>query len=219
MQLSPILFKQTCVIPLGTNSTGKFTMGINMNGAPSASTINRNIVIYTQDSALTPVTYQDFSVFNPALGVGLKGIWSQMRMCAVKLRFIPYHSQDESTIMVPGNLFTVWDMDGHEKALSLFNNEDVYSNSFKVLSMIRPWKIYRRSLKYRLRSKIPATSPNVVANNNQNLAGLWHGVGDCIGTSDNTFGCHLIIHTSNATNSFTFGNIVITGYFQLKDRI
>lgn len=218
MRNNPLLFKQSTTIQVQTNSAGKFFLGVNFNGAPQQSDITKSILVYTQDSALNPVTYSDFQGFNLAFGTGLGGMWAQMRLAAIKLRFIPYHPQDDSSIMVQGNWYMKSDYDGEEKSLTNWVEEDFMKTGFKLLPTTRQWKMYKKSFKYRMSNKYPAPNPNVTPNNNQNHAGQWHGVGDSLGKSNDVFGTHLQFLLINGTVQYIYGKIVATGYFVLKDR-
>lgn len=176
--------------------------------------------VFTQDSTPFPVTTKDFTYFNPALGGGFKSIWSMFRIAAVQMKYIPRHPNETAGTTLPGLGYVMYDRDGHEQAFSTWAPSNFETQSSRVLySMQKPWKYFKRSMKYPMKSKIPTMDPNTAVNNNQNLAGMWHGIGDSIGVTTGAFGCHIAMYIGDLTVSYSYGTIILTGYFCLKDRL
>ena len=62
---------------------GKFFLGINFNGSPYHNSTAKAIVVYSQDSALTPYKGADF----PG-AASFYGLYAQCRCAAVKIKYI-----------------------------------------------------------------------------------------------------------------------------------
>ena len=215
MASSPCFFKQTTKVPLNTNSVGDFRIGLNFNGCPNGAGITTSIICYTQDSLLFPYTYADFANFS-----SLATLWSQMRCAGLKIKYIPMHTNDDSAIALWPIMYWQTDRDGVEQPMNTINELDYFEvPSLKTKVLNRVWKIWRKPAKYPLKTKIPSISPSAAVNNNQNIWGQWHGVGDSLGGTYNSFGSHIAGLVSGATHSFLYGQLVITGYFVLKDRL
>ena len=218
-QLTP--WKSTCQIPVNTQGgspklyPGKFFLGINFNGSPYQNTTDKSIILHSQDSLLTPL-----------VGLALPGstqfygLYAQCRCAAVKLKYIPHHQNDGSSIVLWRPMYITYDYDGHEGTLvGASVNNLMTHGSFRTKNLERPWKYYKKSLKYRKFSKIPCPEIGDPTTSQQNIAGMWHGVGDAIASTENAYGTHIQMFMEDATQGFLHGTIFCTVYMVYKDRL
>lgn len=201
---------------------GKFFMGINFNGSPYQADPDKSIVVYTQNSLLTP-----------KVGLSLPGasnfytLYGMCRCAAVKIRYVPQHQNDGSSIALWRPGYIHYDYDGHEAGMygQSLNNLVTHGN-FKIKNMERPWKYYKKSKRYRVLTKIPTPEQGDPTVGGQNIAGMWHGVGDAIADTGGLYGSHIqfMLDTVSTTpaytlNDFEFGRVFVTVYMVYKDRL
>lgn len=218
-QLTP--WKSTCKVPVVTQGVvgggilGKFFLGINFNGSPYVATTTGSIVIHSQDSLLFPF-----------VGLSLPGassfynLYAACRCAAVKIKYIPHHQNDGSSVVLWRPMYHTYDYDGHESTLAGASVNNLMTHgSFRTKNMERPWKVYKKSLKYKPRTRIPIPEIGDPTTSQQNIAGMWHGVGDAIAVTENAYGTHLQFFMEDNTQGFLHGTIFVTVYMVYKDRL
>lgn len=214
-------WKSTVQVPVMTQGAaltpypGKFFLGINFNGSPYQNSTAKAIVVYSQDSALTPYKGVDF----PG-APSFYGLYAQCRCAAVKIKYIPHHQNDGSSVVLWRPMYYKYDVDGHETTFYGSSvNSLMSTGGIKYKNLERPWGLYKKSIKYRKFSKIPCPEIGDPTTSNQNIAGMWHGVGDAIAVTENAYGCHLVLFMEDNTQSFLHGTIYVTAYMVYKDRL
>lgn len=217
-------FKSSVTLPVNTMSgstipphlyPGRFMFGINFNGSPTNADWDKSIVIYTTDSVL-----------NPKIGLSLPGatsfygLYGMCRCAGVKIRYVPNHQNDTSSLVLWKPMFITQDYDGHEYDIVTTGQASALSTGkFKLKNMNRPWKTYSKSLKYKTFTKYPTGEQGDPTVGGQNIKGMWHGVGDAIAKSSGAYGCHIIGWLQDTTEGFHWGDLYITLYMVYKDRI
>lgn len=217
-----IPWKSTVVVPVMTQSAGAgmafpgaFKLGINFNGSPYVATTSGSIVVYSEDSLLFPLKGVDF----PG-ATSFYSLFAQCRCAAVKLRYVPSHQNDGSSIVLWKPMHYLYDYDGHELGLAAQTQANMCTHgAFGMKNLERPWKLYKKSLKYRQYTKIPSVDIGDPTHGGQNMAGQWHGVGDAIAVTNTAYGTHLQLVLQDTTQGFFYGNIYITAYMMYKDRM
>ena len=117
-------------------------------------------------------------------------------------------------------MYYKYDVDGHETTFyGASLNSYMTTGGVKYKNLERPWGIYKKSIKYRKFTKIPCPEIGDPTTANQNIAGMWHGVGDAIAVTENAYGTHLICWMDDNTQSFLHGTIFVTAYMVYKDRL
>ena len=150
----------------------------------------------------------------------LYGLYAQCRCAAVKIKYIPHHQNDGSSIVLWKPMYYKYDVDGHETTFyGASLNSYMTTGGVKYKNLERPWGIYKKSIKYRKFTKIPCPEIGDPTTANQNIAGMWHGVGDAIAVTENAYGTHLICWMDDNTQSFLHGTIFVTAYMVYKDRL
>lgn len=210
-------WKVKMVMDLYPDAAGEVRLGINYNGLPNSTVANDTMVLANDvTGALVGHTFNDT--------LNALNILDQFRCAGVSVKFLPGFPAGTAAITTGYSPLTImYDRDGLETTLATttFNDLTQQVHRTKTKNLYRPWKTFHKSIKYGLYNKIPigpgGFSPNT------NLWGMWHGVADALGQTSNVYGCHCTI-VSRPLDSTVFpvgqslGTLVLTGYFQYKDR-
>lgn len=197
-------------------ASGIIKIGLNYNGDPADTTVNKTMVT-TYDSSANAVGH----AFTDTLD---SNILDQVRCAGISVKFIPSFPSGSIQLTYGYQPFAIiYDRDGIEEPFASTTFDQILQqvHRCKIKNMFKPWKTFHKSIKYGLYSKIPTVTG--ASTPNQNLWGAWHRSNDVTAWSSNAYGqhCHIVGKALNPTdwpNGTSLGTIVITGYFQYKDR-
>lgn len=205
------MIKMRCIVPLTTSAGGVFSLGANYNGDPSTASATECVI----SNGTTAFTFTNATAFEP--------VWDQMRCAGLAFKFVPSAPNEVTATATYAPIFFDHDRDGLESAIGSWTQSDfLESTNMRVKNALRPWKYYRKSIKYRMYNKIPALTDfnqDTPPQPNQNLWGQWHSATRSQFQTDDARGCHVGIFMTGGAASFTYGNIIVTGYFVYKDLI
>lgn len=202
---------------LCVDSSGVFKIGLNYNGHPSSTNTSATMVL-AYDSSGTVVGHS----FTDTLD---SNILDQIRCAGIGVKFIPSFPNGAIQLTQGYQPFAIiYDRDGVEEtfAAGTFNDILQQVHRCKIKNIYKPWKTFHKAIKYSLYNKtpsatIPANSPN------SNLWGQWHKADQSLATSTSAYGRHCMIvgkalDTTEFPTGTSLGTVVVTGYFQYKDR-
>lgn len=214
-------WKVKAVFDLYPTAAGEVRIGLNYNGDP-ASVNPAQTCIYTTDVAGAPIGI----AFTDNLSA--IGILDQMRCAGISVKFLPGFPAGTAAIATGYSpLVIMYDRDGLEESISQITFTDLVQqvHRTKTKNVYRGWKTFHKSIKYGLYNKIPVV-PEPDAGGieaNQNLWGQWHSTSGALYQTHLQYGCQGAI-VSRPLDSTVFpvgqsiGTVVVTGYFQYKDR-
>lgn len=209
-------------------------VGVNFNGAvdtiASPDDVKHMPIVINTPTSVTGVPF--------TLVDKMKSLWGQCRIAAVKIKYIPIRQNNTSqTTGTSGNTLPVnwwpavahFDNDGYEVEYASWSSTKMLEEGkTRLLNMMRPWKIYKKSFKYKLNSKLWSRAPigSSVTTSHQNMPGQWHGVGDALSRTDQKYGCHIAIQgegfppsTESPAFNYALGQIIFTLYVQYGDKL
>lgn len=221
---------------LVTDTLGEFFIGVNFNGAvdnlgaPDDAAL-MCIVNNSYTGSATGVPFQHVDKW--------KSLYGQCRVAAVKIKYIPAKGNNTSQTSLTGQAQPVewnpavahFDTDGYEVEYANWaQTKMLEEGKSRLLNMNRPWKIYKKSMKYKLNSKYWSRPPigAGVTTSHQNMPGMWHGVGDALSKTNGKYGCHIAIQGEGLPKSTTnpspelpyaLGTIIYTLYVQYGDKL
>jgi len=208
-----MVIEDRIVFPLATaDSTRQCGFGWNFNGSPTKNT-NEGCLGSFDGVA---VSYYSFPKFDY-----LKNLYETVRCRWVKFNFIPRCPNDVATVGNYSPFYIIKERDGTDfgiqSSADTVDIEQIATEpSMKTKNWFRPWKVFQRSIKYGVLSKIPSTIQGVTAGTGTNLMGQWHGIGSNIGLLDEPNGLHIYGQTGQGINTGTLGTIIVTASFTLR---
>lgn len=209
-------WKVKMVIDLYPDSAGVVKIGLAYNGVPNSSVPDATMVL-ANNAAGNVVGH----AFNDTLNS--IGMLDQFRCAGISVKFLPGFPAGAAAVATGYSPLTImYDRDGLETTLAAttFNDLTQQIHRTKTKNIYRPWKTFHKSIKYGLYNKIPTVGGS---GPNANLWGQWHGVSEFLQDAEAAYGCHGVI-VSRPLDSTAFpvgqslGTVVLTGYFQYKDR-
>lgn len=210
------------------NQLMRFMMNFNGHESPLAGT-DVNAAMYLQQGgagASVAVSNNDM----PQVGAQ----WDQNRLAATQWKWLP--GLPEGAIRSDYKpMFIAYDKDGIDQYVTQMGQQDFLQQSGygKIKNMYKPWKLFVRAPKQRLRNKfgqMPQLRPNVtgVYEANTNIAGLWKEVGGGYPSwsQDTTpgeemgraFHLAMMLNGPDAQQGDLCGTLIVTNYYVYKDR-
>lgn len=218
LQAGLVNWKMKMTFDLYVDSQGVFKIGLNYNGSPSSTNTNSTMVL-AYDNTGTVVGH----AFTDTLD---STILDQIRCAGIGVKFIPSFPNGAIQLTQGYQPFAIiYDRDGVEETFANASFNDILQqvHKSKVKNLYKPWKTFHKSIKYGLYNKIPSNSNTPANVPNSNLWGQWHKADTSLSTSTSAYGRHcMIVGKALSTTDFpagtSLGTVVVTGYFQYKDR-
>lgn len=207
------LFKSKTVVSWGSIGT-QATCYINFNGLPDA-TNTTSCIRYTQGGGLFGQAFPDTD--------HMASIYNDVRMAAVKLKFIPAHpTSDSSSSYAYTPVYVCQDNKGFDwvpDSATPVGNELLLQQRCSVKNSYKPWKMYLKSFKSRWSSRIPIlpVTGTTTDASTYNYAGVWHNTNVAIVGSADNYGAHVLALYAGLAAA-QVGQLVITGYFMYRDK-
>lgn len=217
LQAGLVNWKMKLTFDLRVNDQGVFKIGLNYNGNPS-STDPISSMVLTYDNTSTTVGHAFTDTLDSA-------ILDQIRCAGIGVKFIPSFPNGAIQLTQGYQPFAIiYDRDGVEESWDAGTFDDILQqvHKSKIKNLYKPWKTFHKAIKYSLYSKIPTVEP-VNQLSNTNLWGQWHRANTSLAVSNAAYGRHCMIvgkalDTTDFPEGTSLGTVVVTGYFQYKDR-
>lgn len=210
----PMLIEDRLTFPLETGTGSDIAQfAINFNGSPALATANG--MVGSNDGVAN--TYYKFPKFD-----WLKNLYEMVRCRWIKVQFIPRMPADTAATANYNPLYIIKERDGLDDFLSNTppNIESIVTEpAMKIKNWFRPWKLFQRSAKYGLLTKIPPAPVGSALQTGENLFGQWHGIGSPIGTLTTIHGPHILATTQDGPTDTVLGTIVVTASFMCRGSI
>jgi len=214
MRSTPLNFKCCFTLDYTTDAAGKFKCAINSNGSPQK---NNEFALFHYGvvaNALTNPTAGTITEFTS----GLQAIWSSCRLAAVKMKYIPVLPNEvHPNYYQP--MYISYDPDGCEYGYFDMGTANMLaSGNFKVKNICKPFNYYVKFPKRGIKNREWAPNQLTTVQGSENYAGAWHDIGngtaDCKAANAN----HIFFIGEGLKASTTYGTMIWTLYFCLRDR-
>ena len=215
------------------DSNNEIRLGVNFNGinlGTSAPSAPNDGVLKTVDDTGSTVDLTRANVSAPQLAViaANNNMYERRRIAWIKLWFYPRYSEYPAMVVYDDNdgdqaltavenkvLYSVTDMSGLETTWSAMNKTSILANNtgVKARLMNRPFKVFRRSIKYPPFQKYAANGP-VTDSITDRPGGQWQNSTD---NSTSSYNVHMLFYAFMGQNSvFPPGTDLYEVKFEIK---